>query len=402
MRIPLIYHSRCIASVVLGLSAVLSANTVSAAQANCDHIWKDTTNIVSFPASIAVPYGASNGAIFQTAVWQAPAASGLNDGNKPILICSTPGDIVFRFKADATDPNERNAALYPYFLNTSSAAVNVKFTYGKGTAHETIMSIPQSKGSFAITLPNAIPSTNEKGEPLDGSASLPLRDGARNTYTVTLNKLRAITPMTITAELQKNADAGSSVSIGGFNRVSWFLEYDGATLTGPWSGPWSTRLGYFQLNPLQVTTSPCYPPVLPSQVDLGNLPLKNFPSNGTRYSSIPVPFQVSLTCPGMGSTGGVYFGFQPDITYPGQTDLLAGQTSQDSAAGVAVELLKADGVTRQPLLRANDLTTNWVKSDISASKKTTTLQLYARVRQMENIVQPGSITARATLLINFK
>ncbi len=398
MRIPLIYHSRCIASLVLGLSAVLSANTVSAAQAKCDHKWTDTTNIIPFPASTSVPYGASNGVIFQSAVWQAPAATGLNDGNKLVMICYTPGDIVFRFKADATDPNERNAALYPYFLNTISAAVNVKFTYGKGTAHETIMSIPQSKGSFALTLPNAIPEVNEKGEPLNGSASLPLVDGARNTYTLTLNKLRAITPMTVTAELQKNADTGSSVSIGGYNRVSWFLEYQGATLTGAWS----TRLGYFQLNPLQVTTSPCYPPVVPSQVDLGNLPLKNFPSNGIQYSSIPVPFQVSLTCPGMGSTGGVYFGFQPDITYPGQTDLLAGQTSQDSAAGVAVELLKADGVTRQPLLRANDLTTNWVKSDISASKKTTTLQLYARVRQMENIVHPGSITARATLLINFK
>lgn len=398
MRFQRLSITRRVAGLTLGLGLTLAAHIAAAAQAKCDHNWKDTTNILPFPASTTVPYGASNGAIFQSAVWQAPAATGLNDGNKLVMICYTPGDIVFRFKADATDPNERNAALYPYFLNTSSAAVNVKFTYGKGTAHETIMSIPQSKGSFALTLPNAIPEVNEKGEPLNGSASLPLMDGARNTYTLTLNKLRAITPMTVTAELQKNADTGSSVSIGGYNRVSWFLEYQGAT----WTGAWSTRLGYFQLSPLQVTTSPCYPPVVPSQVDLGNLPLKNFPSSGAKYTSIPVPFQISLTCPGMGSSGGVYFGFLPEITYPGQADLMASPSSPNNAAGVAIELLKADGVTRQPLLRQNDLNTNWLKSDISANNKNTTMSFFARIRQMENTVTPGSVSARATLLVNFK
>lgn len=373
-----------------------------AAQALCDHIWKDNTSVIRFPASISVPYVVDIGTVFQSALWQAPEASGLSNPNRAIMVCKTPGDIAFEFKADGYDNYEKDAARFPYYLPTRAGALIAKVTYGKGSAHETIMTYPSGKGRAVLTLPGAIPTHNERGEPLDGTAKPSgalLKDGTAKTYSVTINKLKAITPMNAMGELLKYADVGSAQDFGGYHRFTWYMKYAGATNPGQWSTVWSK----FQFSKTQVTLAPCHPPQLPALIDLGSHPLKNFPASGAKYTSTPVPFQVQLNCPGMGKSGGVYYGFLTEHTYSSsQPDLLSSQLAAESANGIAVELLKSDGATRHPLLRPNDLSTNWQKSDISANKKTTTLAFHARVRQMENTVTAGLISSRATFLINFK
>lgn len=373
-----------------GALLLLVSSSCHAALAECSWKGSNTTNVVQMPSTVSIPYSLPLYSIFQTAQWSAPAPTGMTDGDKVILLCRKPGDLQLQVMADRTAPNPRGSS---GFIETLSNAVNVRFVYGYDTSNSSMWMSVKSPGN-TILIPNAV-TVGDQGEALNPSA--PNTVGAPGTYSVTINKLKALTPMVVTVELEKNANTGSAANFGGYDRVSMRMQHTnwGATSTG------SQLLGLFRLSATRSVIAPCDPVSISRPVlDLGSYPLKRFTGVNTVMPS--VPFTVSINCPSMPTTGRVYYGFSTDYADSSSLDLIGNLAGAGNASGVAVELLQSDANTRQALLRANDLTTNWLDTGIRSNAKQTVLSFHARMRQTKPVVTPGQINATATFLINYR
>ena len=376
-------YAVCVFCILISTAAMAQGQLAS-----CWPHWLVTTNIVDFGSRIVLPFELGAQQVFASAYWEAPAAAGLNDGNRPVLVCRTPGDLVLRMRADQVDPISRGS---PGFVTTLSPAVNVRFTYGQDTGNASMWVTPSQYAT--VTLHNVVPPENEKGEPLDPNAYLP-NPNSPGVYIVTINKLKQYTPMNFTVELEKHADLGSIISIGGSNRISMRMEYNNYLGIVE-----QAIIGYWQIKPLQIISAPCQT-VTNQTVNLGEHPLQRFTAVNTVTER--VPFHVTVNCPGSIGVGKVVYGFGSDYPNPMAENLIDIIPGEGRAQGIAVELLKSDGTTPQNLIRLNNDVTNWSDTGLSATKKSVTLDFFARLRQVNSTVKSGEIQATAVFYINYK
>ncbi|MGR2705511.1 MULTISPECIES: fimbrial protein [Pseudomonas] len=382
--------------LVLAVLLIGKGSTANAADADCRQSnltgTVNTINTISFGSSVAIPYAAAVGDVFATATWQAPS-SGLNNPAAIIIQCRKPGDLRIRIVANGYDPTARGT---PGFLRTLSPNVNLRFTLGTNTSDASRWMTTTAGNTF--TIPNAIPDVADiGGGPLNPTlASANFTTQPAGTYNLTLARLMALIPITVTAELQKQATAGSVVNFGGYWRASMNLLF-----TNWGSANYNHLLAVFPLAATQSTSAPCDPLILSNTiVDLGTYPLKFFSAVGKVTNNVPIP--ITISCPGMISGGNVYYGFSTDYPDPSNIDLIGNVIGAGNATGVAVELMQSDGISRRTLLRSNDLTTNWTNSGITTSSKNASLLFYAHMLQTTATVTPGAVNAVATFQVNFR
>lgn len=390
--------SRNIAAALVFAAGLMGAVSIAnAADADCYPSnaagTVNTTNQINFGSSVAIPYAAAIGDLIATAAWHAPSP-GLDNPAAVILQCRKPGDLRIKIVANQTAPTPRGTS---GFLETLSPNVNVRFTFGSDTGNAAMWMSTTGAGN-TITIANAIPDVADvDGGRLNatlGSANFTTQPAG--TYNLTLARLMELIPMTVTADLQKQATAGSVANFGGSNRVSMNLLF---TRWG--SLNYNHVLGLFQLAPTQSTSAPCDPLIMSNTVvDLGTYPLISFTGVGKTTPNVPIP--ITISCPGMISGGNVYYGFATDYPDSSSADLIGNMSGTGNATGVAVELMQSNGTTRRTLLRKNDLTTNWTNSGITTANKTASLMFYAHLLQTTATVTPGAVNTFATFLINFK